>query len=274
MSRLVIKLGGSFITQKRLSNLFPTGAERIEKEAPRFLREENLKAIAREIRAISDKHDLVILHGAGPFGHALVERILAGEPIDPRDVHRSMLTLNSIVLKVLALVGMKCRTSSPFDHARFDTDYDTRALVAKMIGDLAGGLVPVSHGDILPTRGSKGRLGGYEVVSADVLARDIALGWPADRIVMVTDTDGILDRDPAVGPGRRMPRIPYSRCIELLKNRGGVGADVTGGIGQKVMSCRVPISRGIPLQIISGAKKGSLLAASDAADVGTTIEIG
>ncbi len=273
MSKLVVKIGGSFLTKKGLSDAFPTTIGEIRNRRGRFIEMHRLNSISREIHAISSEHEMMVVHGAGPFGHALVERILSGNSIDPALVHESMLVLNSEVSTQLSRLGFECETTSPFDEVLFDGQYLTTRLVSKMKGDGTSGKLPLSHGDLVPTRAGKGRVGAYEVISGDVVARDLAVGWPAERVIMVTDVDGILDRDPALAAGDRIPRIGYNDCLDLLRDREGKGADVTGGIAYKIISCKASISMGMPLQIISGIKKGQLVAASEGADVGTTIEM-
>jgi isopentenyl phosphate kinase len=216
----------------------------------------------------------MIVHGAGPFGHALVEMILSGASIDVPDVHRSMLVLNEAVNAILRNRGMNPITLSPMDYVDYDEDFSTKNLVHGMTRATDSGKLPVSHGDIVRARVQSGRLGEYEVISGDRVASDLAIGWRADSVIMVTDTDGVLDRDPAIAMGRRIPRIGYQECLDLLRGRGAKGADVTGGIAQKVVSCREPILSGIPLKIISGLTPGNLLSATEDADVGTTIRPG
>ena len=215
----------------------------------------------------------MLVHGAGPFGHALVERIQSGTAMDPVDVHRSVLILNSDVRLELSNMGFRCKTASPFNTVEFDGEFHTDELVYAMKGHEEEGSLPISHGDIVPTSSCSGRMGNYEVISGDVITCDLALGWSADMIIMITDLDGILDRDPKVGPGRRIPKIGYSECLDLLKGRSRKGADVTGGIAQKIVYCKKPIYSGIPLQIISGNKKGDLLAACEGGDAGTIVEL-
>jgi isopentenyl phosphate kinase len=271
MMRVVIKIGGSFITRKSESDAFPSKLEDIRGRGKEFIEDGRLRSIASEIAQVHADHGIMLVHGAGPFGHALVKRIREGEGIRVGDVHQSMLVLNSAVMGALAEAGVPGVARCPFDFARFDGDYLTADLTSRMTRDLAKSLVPVSHGDLVPASAS-GSLGGYEVISGDVVARDLALAWPADRIVMVTDMDGILDRDPREGAGRTIDRLGYEECLRILKHRSPPGADVTGGIIQKIRDCRDPIFSGTPLQIISGLRPGHLASASRGEGAGTIIE--
>lgn len=272
MPKIVIKIGGSFLTKKSRSNLFPTSLEEIRAQRDNFVEWGGLDSLSKEIREITRTDKIMIVHGAGPFGHSLVQRSLSGLSIDPTTIHRSMLILNSAVLQGLSEAGLRPRTTSPFDTVQFDGTFRTSRLVSAMRNDVDAGLVPVSHGDVVPAVSAPGRLGSYEVISGDIVVRDLALAWPADRLIMVTDMDGILDRDPSKGRGRRIPRISQADCLALLKGRDAKGADVTGGIAEKIASCEEPIRSGIPLHIISGRKSGDLLKAARGARVGTVVE--
>ncbi len=272
MPNLVIKIGGSFLTKKSRSNDFPTSIEEIEAQRDRFVEWRYLRSLSWEIRRIAKANRMLIVHGAGPFGHSLVQRALSGLSIDPAVIHRSMLILNSAVLEALSDAGLQPRTTSPFETVRFNGRFRTDELVSLMKKHADEGLVPVSHGDVVRAVSAKGRLGDYEVISGDLVARDLALAWPADRLIMVTDVDGILDQDPSEGGGRTIPRISQADCLSLLRGRTAKGADVTGGIAQKIASCEDSIRSGIPLHIISGKRKGSLLEAARGGKVGTVVE--
>jgi isopentenyl phosphate kinase len=274
MSKFVIKIGGSFLTKKALSGDFPATLDQIVTEGGKFIEKTRLESISREIREVMQNHRLMVVHGAGPFGHALVERILEGGSMDVPDVHESMLILNEAVRSALEENGIDSITLSPMNFVDYDGQFRTERLVFGMKTEAASGRVPISHGDIVRTVNGFGSLGEYEVISGDRVAMDLALGWHADSVIMVTDTDGILDQDPSIAEGKRIPRIGFQECLDLLMGRGAKGADVTGGIAQKVISCRGTINSGIPLRIISGLKRGNLLSASENADVGTTIEPG
>jgi isopentenyl phosphate kinase len=274
MSKLIIKIGGSFLTKKAHSGVFPTTIDGIISQGDKFIEKKRLESISQEIADISKKHQIMIVHGAGPFGHALVEKIMSGASIDVPDVHRSMLVLNEAVNTILRNRGMTPITLSPIDYVEYDGDFSTSTLVSEMTSEIGSGNLPVSHGDIVRVKTGSGRIDGYEVISGDRVASDLALGWQVDSVIMVTDMDGILDRDPAISKGERIPEIRFQECLDLLRGRGSKGADVTGGIAQKVVSCREPILSGIPLKIISGLEYGNLLSASEDGDVGTTIKPG
>ncbi len=272
MSSIVVKIGGSFLTAKSESHRFPLNIEEIRSQAREFLNLGRLKGISRDIRHILESHRILLVHGAGPFGHAMVEGLKSGYDIDPMHIHASMLVLNEFVIRALTDIGVLCERVSPMDSVLHRGKFHTDRLVKEMVSKERSGILPVSHGDIVPSK--NGEIDGHQVISGDLVVRDLSLSWPADRLIMVTDMNGILDTDPRKGEGRTIPRITLDKCTDLLKGRSGKGSDVTGGILQKVISCAEPISAGIPVQIISDEINNALIAACNGQEVGTIIEPG
>ena len=270
MANLVLKLGGSFLTRKDQGKSFPGTIEEIRSRRKEFIFEDRLKSICNQIEKVSHSHQIILVHGAGPFGHSLVSRLKTLEEGVARLVHESMISLNEVVVGALSGTGLRCKTSSPFDLVNLDGRFHTERIVTKMVKEIDEGILPISHGDVVPRTSGGG--GFYSVISGDVIARDLSLYWPADKVIMVTDLDGILDKDPSIEEGETLRRVGLSRALEILESRSAKGPDVTGGILEKVKTCRPAILRGIPLQIISGIPPGNLETACEGEEVGTIVE--
>jgi len=272
LPKIVVKLGGSFLTRKSESDSFPIDIRLIEQAAPSFVFLDRLRRISAETGDLLSGQSLMLVHGAGPFGHALVDGYRSGIEVTPVDIHGSMLVLNRLVMKSLGETGIRSETVSPFDTVEHRGEFVTGELSSRMKDLERRGIVPVSHGDVVPS--DSGGIDGYEVVSGDTIACDISLSWKARKIIMVTDMDGILDVDPREGTGKTIPQIGYEECVRMLRGRGRKGSDVTGGIAQKIISCERPIRAGIPLHIISGIRYGNLSAACAGEPVGTVVREG
>jgi isopentenyl phosphate kinase len=81
------------------------------------------------------------------------------------------------------------------------------------------------HGDIIPD--SKR---GFTIASTEALLEALSRRIRFDRIVMVSDTDGVLGRG-----GATLPRINGGNIKKLFGMIGGSGSpDVTGGMRKKV----------------------------------------
>ena len=104
---IILKLGGSVITRKEADK--PT------------INHENLKRITREV-AESTHQKLIVVHGAGSFGHPLAKKYAIGDEIqDNLDLKKKMLgfsltqhavkELNGIVSEYLRMHGTLDRKS-------------------------------------------------------------------------------------------------------------------------------------------------------------------
>jgi glutamate 5-kinase len=95
----------------------------------------------------------------------------------------------------------------------------------------------------------------------------------ADLLVILSDVDGVYDRDPRVhGDARILPLIQDVAAIKgmiLGDSRSAVG---TGGIVTKIGAAEKAAAAGIPTVIASGLKSGTLPRVFDAAaEIGTLI---
>lgn len=208
----LVKLGGSVLTVKG--------------EAPR-LREPVIDRLAHELSRGDD--DLVLVHGAGSYGHPQARRAFA-EGIDAMgltETHRAVSTLNLRLVEALHDHGVPAVTLSGNALAR-SADGDLVSFeTAPFEAALEAGLVPVTHGDVVPDETER-----FAVISGDAFMVELAEALAPERAVFVTDVDGLHDRDPhhhddaellaeVTGPGD-------------LRATGARGADVTGGMGGKL----------------------------------------
>ncbi len=98
----------------------------------------------------------------------------------------------------------------------------------------------------------------------DLLAALVAGLVDADRLIILSDVDGLYDSDPKKDAGAKI--IPFVAAVnsEVIAAAGGTGSPVgTGGMYSKILAARKALSHGIKVNIISGRKKGiiaSLLA--------------
>jgi glutamate 5-kinase len=106
--------------------------------------------------------------------------------------------------------------------------------------------------------------GGNDHLSA-IVAKLIG----ADALVLLSDIDGLYDKDPRSNPDARL--IPYVPDIdgEVLKNAGGAGRLGTGGVGTKLKAARIVTSAGIDMVIMSGEVPSRIYDLFDGKPVGT-----
>jgi isopentenyl phosphate kinase len=242
---LVVKLGGSIITRKRQ-------AERIR---PKILRR-----LAEEIASAPDV-PMILLHGAGSFGHPGAKKFgLARAPdADSTPPQRSrgaaivsgeVRRLHLTVLRELIQAGV-----SPWSIpvANLGRNYAGRLStlnLAPFADALKRGVTPVAFGDVVPDDDW-----GWSILSADTIAVALADHLPLRRVLFVSDVPGILAATTG-GKPKVHPEVT-DLVIEGLR-RTGSGPDVTGGIRGKAEAMRAIAGAGVDAGLISGLKDGEL----------------
>jgi isopentenyl phosphate kinase len=242
---VVVKLGGSVLTRKRQ-------AER--------LRPKVLRRLAEELASAPDV-PVVLLHGAGSFGHPSARRFglaLAPEP-DAAPARRArgaaivsgeVRRLHLAVVRELVRAGASPWSVPLANHAR-NREGRTVALDPAPFRDALGrAVLPVSFGDVVPDEAW-----GWSILSADTIAVHLARDLGARRVLFVSDVPGILR--PSTG---RRPEVVEEVTASTLEVLGGPrgGPDVTGGIRAKAEAMWAISGGGVDAGLISGLKDGEL----------------
>jgi isopentenyl phosphate kinase len=243
---VVVKLGGSVLTRKQ--------------ESAR-LRPKILRRLCQELAAPGNP-PLVVLHGAGSFGHpGAVRWNLARAPVDDADrTHRlrgaaivgtEVRRLHSAVLRAMVDAGLApfsvpaqpiavCRGGA---LARFDLEPFRRAL--------ARGGVPVSFGDVVADEEW-----GFSILSADTIAVQLVRELPSRRLVFVSDVEGVLAPGSSGQRHRPIAKLTHD-VLQTLRPSEGV-TDVTGGIRAKAEAMLAAAGAGADAGLISGLRHGAL----------------
>ncbi len=104
----------------------------------------------------------------------------------------------------------------------------------------------------------------------DTLAALVACLADADRVVILSDIDGLYTANPKTDPSARI--IKRVDCItpEILAGASGAGSAVgSGGMITKLTSARVLAAAGIPLVICSGRAQDAVIHSLDDEPIGT-----
>ncbi|PIN82568.1 hypothetical protein COV61_05580, partial [Candidatus Micrarchaeota archaeon CG11_big_fil_rev_8_21_14_0_20_47_5] len=186
---IVIKIGGSAITDKG-------GFEKARKA--------RIAEIAKVIAGAAEKGNepLILVHGAGSFGHPQVIKYKIADGVRTKKqeigfakTHASVLKLSYLLMREFEKNGMKVCLFSPIHFIlqekgkikEFDTLSIMRALEKK--------ITPLLHGDVVFDT----VLGG-SVCSGDKVVSH--LGRKAKRVIFITEVNGILD-----GKGKTIRKI-------------------------------------------------------------------
>lgn len=244
-SIVVVKWGGSVITRKR----------EVERTRPKVLRR-----LAEEVAAVPDR-SVMLLHGAGSFGHPGARRFGLARPPEPGAgrgarirgaaiVATEVRRLHLEVLRELVRAGAAPASIPMATHAE-NRAGSLRSLDAgPFLAALAAGRLPVSFGDVVPdTEWSA------SILSADTIAVALARSLPVGRVVFVSDVPGIWEGAP--GRRRAIAAEVTAEVVDRLRPGSG-GPDVTGGIRGKAVAMRAIAEAGADAVLISGLTDGAL----------------
>jgi isopentenyl phosphate kinase len=242
---VIVKLGGAVITRKR----------EVERARPKVL-----ARLATEIASVTDRR-LVVLHGAGSFGHPGATKFgLARAPLSTETavgrargaaiVATEVRRLHLMVLRALVDAGVSPASVPIATHARNREGRLTAFDAAPFSAALDRGLVPVSFGDVVPDE-----RWGASILSADTIAEQLVAPLRPERVVFASDVPGVLEGPPK---GRRsvVPELSEDAVAALRPAPGA--PDVTGGIRGKAEVMLRIAHAGVDAGLISGLSDGGL----------------
>lgn len=211
---MILKIGGSVLTDKSDEETLAPGFDGV------------IETVAE-----ADRDDLILVHGAGSFGHPHAARHGLGESEGDggregaHETHAAVARLNRRVVSALNEHGVDALPVHPLSCAWRDGALGFETLPARTLRD--EGFLPVLHGDIVADTGS-----GVSVLSGDEIAVELAhLHGDGAEVGMCASAGGVLDEE-----GNRLEHISSVEEITEFGGEGAEGADVTGGIRGKVES--------------------------------------
>ncbi|MBI5223684.1 isopentenyl phosphate kinase family protein [Candidatus Micrarchaeota archaeon] len=211
----VIKIGGSVLT---------------DKSKIRKLNQKNLAGIASAIaRLWNDGYrDLVIVHGAGSFGHHYAKKYSFSGGVRTYDqrfgfalTHSGCAQLSSHFTSALLDLGLPAISLPPCAYVLQTSGkiVDFSDIVSEYSEH---GYLPIIHGDMVPDSKLEG-----SVCSGDALVSH--LGRFASFVAVGSDVDGVLDES-----GKVINLISRSNFASVSKHLRSVDFDVTGGMEGKI----------------------------------------
>ena len=261
---IILKLGGSVITKK-------------EAEEP-IIDHDNLNRISKEI-ADSSFDKLIIVHGAGSFGHPSAKKYEIGSPItDGEDFARKKLgfcitqswvkKLNTIVCDSLREKGVLAVSIQPssFIITKNKRIYSCNLdLINKY---LKLGFVPVIYGDVVPDLDESIKIC---VLSGDQIINYLGENLKPTRVILGSDVDGIYTKNPKKYDDAELMNNVTS-CEDLVAE-GSLNVDVTGGMNGKLIELIELAQLGVESEIINAGKKNFVKRAlNHEKGIGTTIK--
>ncbi len=86
----------------------------------------------------------------------------------------------------------------------------------------------------------------------DRLAARVAQAASASGVVLLSDVDGLYDRDPALAGARHIDRVERIDDVASMASAGSASGMGSGGMVSKIAAARIAVAAGIPLVIASG----------------------
>ncbi|MGI0055416.1 MAG: isopentenyl phosphate kinase [Thermoplasmata archaeon] len=241
----VVKLGGSVITRKR----------EIEKLRPKVL-----ARLSAELAAVQS-HRVILLHGAGGFGHPGAVRFGLASPPSPEIraparargaaiVSAEVRRLHLAVLRSLVAAGARPWSVPMSTHVVHEAGRLEAIDLEPFAAALGSGVLPVSFGDVVHDRAW-----GSSILSADTIALRLAEALHPDRVLFVSDVPGVYA--PGTTGRRNVLRSITEEVYRSLDPKPGA-PDVTGGIRGKAGVMLAIARLGVNAGLISGLSDGAL----------------
>lgn len=206
--------------------------------------EDSRRRLAREIATAGAGHELVVVHGGGKqmtrylAEHGLESRFVEGLRVTTPEVIDAVLkifagSVNKMLVAAFVEAGVRAVGLSGVDAALVEAEQmrpelgqvgrPVRANTALLELLCSSGYLPV----VACVAGD--RQGRIYNVNADQMAVACASGFKADRLIFLTDVDGVLD-----GEKRVIPVLTLSQSKALISNgvaSGGMQAKLTAAAG-------------------------------------------
>ena len=221
---VILKFGGSLITDKR-SNVPRTN-------------DSKLKAIGRILN--QNKYNIIIVHGAGSFGHPIAKKYNIAEGTDGSleqekaisETRSQVQDLNNILCNNLnnenintkPIIPSKTMTTKARKIIDFPFHLFDEALKENKI--------PVTFGDV-----TEDKKQGVTVLSGDTLMMELTKYYRPLYSIFVMDKPGVFNGNPKNSNSEILPIVNKSTIKILEKqNRNTEVTDVTGGLIGKIQN--------------------------------------
>jgi isopentenyl phosphate kinase len=236
----ILKIGGSVITYK--DQYFSPNLD-------------NINRLTQEIKE-SKTNNLILIHGAGSFGHPVAKKHSISEGFQNKDqliglskTHQSMTRLNQIIIDRLLEAGVPAfsisASSMMLTQCRRIIEIDLK-IIHRLLNM---GLVPVMFGDaVLDTEQ------GFAILSGDQLIVKLAMELKAERIIFGSDVDGIFTSNPKNNKDAKLiTKLSFSNMNAKVSN--ATYTDVTGGMMGKLTEAKEAVKAGTEVIFLNATVK-------------------
>ena len=237
----------------------------------------SLKRIASEIKASMDNSpkELVIVHGAGSFGHPPAKKHRIGEKFDESqypqkrlgfcEIQNEVKKLNMFICEAFIEEGLPVIAVPASSFITATNKRITEGNLDLFKNYLSKGFIPVIYGDVVLD---------YElefcVISGDQLIQYLAMNLGPDKVILGTDVDGVYDKNPKTHDDALFfDKFTSLKDLDTLE--GTTNVDVTGGMVGKIKELLFLADLGIESKIINAEVKDNIFKVLENEDVKGTI---
>ncbi len=262
---MIIKFGGSVITKKSEKGVYNSKiTSQLLDELRQFYEDksENKKSKKKKKdRKIS--YDIILVHGAGSFGHISAKKYQLDEGFHDREqliglseVHHDVRDLNLRFMHDLLLNGFPGISIPPMiilrNRAKMISYMDSE-IFSKVI-DME--CIPVTFGDVVPDDSL-----GFSICSGDSIIQKLSLVFKPERVIFITDVDGLFTSNPLLEKNAKLITNLTTKSFSSACMNENINLDVTGGIYLKAKIALSLGNSGIETYLINGNVKGRLSSA-------------
>ncbi|WP_407422610.1 isopentenyl phosphate kinase [Methanobrevibacter sp.] len=264
---IILKIGGSILTNK----------DSTESEVD----VKSLKRIASEIKSSLDNSakELIVVHGAGSFGHPPAKKYKIGESFDESEypqkrigfceIQNAVKKLNMFICEAFIEEGLPVVA---IPASSFMTAINKRIVEGNLDNFkryLSKGFIPVIYGDVVLDDELE-----FCVISGDQLIQYLAKNLNPDMVVLGTDVDGVYNKNPKTHDDAIF-FDKFSSLKDLDTLEGTTNVDVTGGMVGKIKELLYLADLGIESKIINAEVEDNIFKVLENEDVkGTVISRG
>jgi len=250
VKRIVVKIGSSSLT-------LPSGE----------LDMDNLEKFTREISEIKEKNLEIIIVTSGAIASGMKYLDIKQRPSSPADLqavaavgqHDLMRVYSSFFFKKNIKVGQILLTRE--DTTRREQYLNIKNTILSLL-DL--NVIPIIN------ENDSVALDEIKFGDNDTLAALVAGLTDSDLLILLSDIDGLFDKNPAVHKDHHLISVVTSINGDIEKSAGGIGSNVgSGGMITKIRSAKICSFAGIPMVIANSRKENILSDILSFKDLGT-----
>lgn len=248
---IIIKLGGSVITLKGEYATFNP---------------EVMDSIGKQLANWAGKTPMIIVHGAGSFGHMKAKEYNLKDPVRDEklplhisEVQQDVRDLNLLIMKKLTNLGVPVTSVPPAVISELNNGklVDFNMGIFQRLLEL--GTIPVVFGDVVPDK-----VRGVSILSGDTIMEWLTAHFHPAKTIFVLDVDGFYDKDPKENDARLYRELTVEE-LETILTSEDVGSktinnvvDITGSIRGKMESALIMARLGADTYLVNGRVHGRL----------------